>query len=102
MVTHYPQRIASPERLTTETDARRADDGFRTKVLNHLRQAFCGIHGHDVLLQFERDRMFLKCVSCGHETPGWAISEARSTITAHDDTRRRALPPRLVDVRRIA
>ena len=32
----------------------------------------CGMHGHDNLMQFEHDRMFLKCISCGHESPGWA------------------------------
>lgn len=33
----------------------------------------CGLHGHDALLSYERGRIFLRCTSCGHETPGWEI-----------------------------
>lgn len=36
-----------------------------------LRQFLCGLHGHDALLQYEPGRLFLRCTSCGHETPGW-------------------------------
>jgi hypothetical protein len=46
------------------------------RVLDGLREAYCGIHGHDSLLQFEVDRMFLKCTSCGHESPGWDLNKA--------------------------
>lgn len=38
-----------------------------------VRQALCGIRGHDRLLHFEEQRMSLRCVSCGHETKGWLI-----------------------------
>jgi hypothetical protein len=40
-------------------------------MFDRLRQMMCGLHGHDTLVQFEQDRMFLRCVSCGHETHGW-------------------------------
>lgn len=43
-------------------------------AIARVKQLFCGFHGHDALLQFETDRMFLRCVSCGHETPGWNLS----------------------------
>lgn len=46
-----------------------------TNIIDRVRQAYCGLHGHDDLLQFEQDRMFLKCASCGHESPGWEMSE---------------------------
>ena len=49
---------------------------FGERVLDGLREAYCGMHGHDSLLQFELDRMCLKCVSCGHESPGWELSKA--------------------------
>ena len=45
------------------------------RVMDRVRQMLCGLHGHDTLLQFQEDRMFLRCVSCGHETPGWEVSE---------------------------
>jgi hypothetical protein len=46
-----------------------------TNIIDLVRQAYCGLHGHDDLLQFEQDRMFLKCASCGHESPGWEMSD---------------------------
>ena len=102
MVTNYPHRIAPRDRFEIETDAHRAGDGFGTNALNRLRQVFCGIHGHDTLLQFERDRICLKCVSCGHESPGWALTEAPPTVALREDARRQALRPQLVGARRIA
>ena len=101
MVTDYPHRVASRERFQTEDEADRADDGLGTRVLTQVRQTFCGMHGHDALVQFEQDRMFLKCVSCGHESPGWDLEKTRPAIKTRDD-RRAALSPRLVGVRRIA
>jgi hypothetical protein len=37
----------------------------------------CGLQGHQGLLQFQRDRMFLRCLSCGHESSGWKLKEER-------------------------
>jgi hypothetical protein len=77
---------------------------MRGHMLDWVRQTVCGLHGHDNLLQFERERMFLRCASCGHETPGWELTEARPTVTLRGDARRHALNvrPRLVGARRIA
>jgi hypothetical protein len=101
MVTYYPHRVASRDRFETEDDAHQADDSLGIRVLNQVRQTFCGMHGHDSLVQFERERMFLKCVSCGHESPGWALDKTPRTVKSRDD-RRPALSPRLIGVRRIA
>jgi len=55
------------------------------------------------LLQFETDRMFLQCVSCGHESPGWELNENAPRISVRGDTRRLGLMrPHLVGERRIA
>jgi hypothetical protein len=43
-----------------------------------VREALCALHGHDVLLQIERGRMFPECVSCGHRTPGWDLTLRRT------------------------
>lgn len=102
MVTYYPHGVASRDRFGTENDAHRADDGLATRVLNQVRQTFCGMHGHDSLVQFDRDRMCLRCVSCGHESPGWALGGTPPTVKTRDDARRPALSPQLVGVRRIA
>jgi len=44
-------------------------------VLNGLYQLFCSLRGHDELLEFEERRIFLRCVSCGHESPGWQVGK---------------------------
>jgi hypothetical protein len=81
-----------------------ASEGFGERVLDRVREAFCGLHGHDNLLQFGQDRMFLKCVSCGHESPGWELNEPRPTDVDRIDRPRRPLsvPRTVVDERRIA
>ena len=100
MVTNYPHPVASNAGVRTTAEEAQGE-GF--SVMDRVRQMFCGLHGHDNLLQFEQDRMFLKCVSCGHETPGWSLDEAPPTVTEHGDARRHALVrPHLVSVRRIA
>ena len=103
MVTYYPHRVASRDRFETGDDAHQADDGLGIRVLNQVRQTFCGMQGHDSLVQFERDRMFLKCVSCGHESPGWELNETPPTVVARVESRRPALVrPQLIGARRIA
>jgi hypothetical protein len=42
-----------------------------------LREACCGLHGHDLLLHFEKSRLCLKCAGCGFETPGWRIERMK-------------------------
>lgn len=100
MVTNYP--IASRDGVTAATHAH--TDGLG--VLERVRQMLCGLHGHDTLLNFEQDRMSLRCVSCGHETPGWELNEARPTVTAtvtvRTDARPTAMRPHLISARRIA
>ena len=61
-----------------EGDAHRNDDGFGVHAILWMRQMFCGFQGHDNLMQFERERVFLRCVSCGHETPGWETQRGAS------------------------
>jgi hypothetical protein len=97
MVTNFP--ISSHEGLTSATTETHPDN---VGVLDRVRQIFCGLHGHDTLLHFEQDRMSLRCVSCGHETPGWELNEARPTVTIRGDARRHVLRPHLVSERRIA
>jgi hypothetical protein len=39
-------------------------------------QIACGVSGHDYLRHASRDRIFLRCATCGRETPGWHIDVA--------------------------
>ena len=49
-----------------------------------LRQALCGLHGHESFLRFGPERLSLKCVSCGHESPGWDLTTTPSTRRVRD------------------
>ncbi len=58
-----------------------ADDrprGLLAWFLAWLQQVLCALHGHDTILQYERNRMFLRCTSCGYETPGWDVSNVNA------------------------
>ena len=78
-------------------------ESLAERVWDSLREAYCGMHGHDSLLQFESGRMCLKCASCGHESPGWELNEAPPTVTVRGDARRHVIArPQLVSERRIA
>ena len=100
MVTNYLHPVRSDGVGEPASDGAQAE---AVGVLDRVRQVFCGLHGHDNLLQFEQDRMFLRCVSCGHETPGWSLDEAPPVVTARAETRRHAvIRPQLVGARRIA
>jgi len=39
------------------------------------RRLICMVTGHTTVLHFEPRRLALRCVDCGHETPGWSIGE---------------------------
>ena len=94
MVTHDGLHVAH---------AFNGEEGFGARLLERIRQLICGMHGHDTLLHFEHDRMFLRCVSCGHQTSGWELTEAPPTITVRGDARRHAIiRPKLVSARKIA
>ena len=72
-------------------------------MFDRVRQMYCGLHGHDSLLSFEHDRMFLKCTTCGHETPGWDLNEVPPTVSeAANAARQPMIRPQLVGARRVA
>jgi hypothetical protein len=72
-------------------------------VLKRIQGIVCGLHGHESVLQYERTRMFLRCTSCGHETPGWEVTPAVLTMTRRTEPRAaRAGAPEIGIVRRIA
>ncbi len=76
-----------------------------TDFVTMAHQFVCGLHGHDSLLHFERGRLSLKCLSCGHESPGWDIKQAEppEAIAAADAPEpRRRFFPHVVGVRRAA
>ena len=38
-----------------------------------LKQFYCAFRGHEEYMHFDKNRMYLQCVSCGHESPGWTV-----------------------------
>jgi hypothetical protein len=71
-------------------------------VMNRVRQSYCALHGHDNLLQFEPDRLFLKCVSCEHETPGWELSRTVAKGLRASRPQLRLVRPHFAAERRVA
>jgi hypothetical protein len=105
MVSNFPRAMASRRELTsTVVETRHADEGLGERVFGRVRQMVCAIHGHDKLLQFEQDRMFLRCVSCGHESPGWVLDETPPTALAAPSEDGSQVPSQseLINERRIA
>ena len=102
MVSNFPRHLSLPGELAPHRDATAREDGVGDRVLGRIRQAFCGLHGHDSLLQFEQDRLFLKCVSCGHESPGWNLTEGRQVRSAEPDSEEPFANQPMIDARRIA
>jgi hypothetical protein len=101
IVSMFPRWFVAPDEGSRPETSQ--GEGFGARVLDRIREGYCGLHGHDSLLSFQQDRLFLKCVSCGHETPGWSLSKTRPQIVARPDSRRRALvAPRLIGARRVA
>jgi hypothetical protein len=41
--------------------------------MESLRKFYCALRGHEEYLRFDKSRVYLQCVSCGHESPGWTV-----------------------------
>lgn len=67
-------------------------EGIGAVVLERLGQLFCGIQGHEHMLQSTDARIFLRCVTCGHESPGWDVP-IRLRAAKVQTPRARRLPP---------
>jgi hypothetical protein len=60
------------------------------RATRSIQSAVCGLHGHDPLLQVEGARIFLRCTTCGYETPGWTTSGRGPRLRFEgDETRHR-------------
>ena len=102
MVRNYPQSMASHDGMRTASGPAQ-EEGIGGRMIDWLRQTVCSLHGHDTMLHYQQERISLRCVSCGHETPGWMLNEVPPTVTIRGDARRLAMPrPQLVSARRIA
>jgi hypothetical protein len=53
----------------------RPQPGAVARAARLAGEALCAVlHGHELILQVETGRRIrLRCVNCGHQTPGWKI-----------------------------
>jgi hypothetical protein len=87
MVTNYAQQ------LTASGVGREHTSALVIRVVTRFGQLLCGIRGHDAILHFEGKRVMMRCTSCGHDTPGWEISERGPRRRFEGDARRHLLKP---------
>lgn len=87
------QELALVRHLPSAEDPSAGDggDGLLSRAIDAIRQRLCALHGHDQLLQFEEDRIFLRCASCGFETPGWQVGERPPRARFRGEAHERAL-----------
>ncbi len=86
MVTNYPQEIqeiVAPS-VGTTTVAPSANHVL-ARLWKRVQFALCSLHGHDPLLHYDQNRIYLRCASCGHETPGWELDQRRPRVRFHGD-----------------
>jgi|WetSurSiteA1Bulk_404760.scaffolds.fasta_scaffold194325_1 hypothetical protein len=84
MVTNYLQEIVTQP----VTAAENAPDKAISRLWKRVQAVLCSVRGHDPLLHFDQNRIYLRCASCGHETPGWELDERRPRIRFRGDPRR--------------
>ena len=99
MVTNYPQQLAATSELPTTTTSDATAFG---RAMARLGQTLCGFRGHDSVLHFEGKRVMMRCTSCGHDTPGWEISDRGPRRRYEGDARRHLLTQRRLVLRKSA
>jgi hypothetical protein len=88
MVTNYPQQLAATSEPTQNASA---DESVVARAMTRLSQVLCGVSGHDSVLHFERNRVMMRCTSCGFDTPGWEISGRGPRLRYEGDAHRHLL-----------
>ena len=80
-------RVPGPRTLTT-TDAGAHALSALKRLTSWLRCTWCVLNGgHYKVLHTEPDRMALRCVACGHRSPGWEVGSPRlaRAMPAHSE-----------------
>ena len=87
-------RIAEPDSLRTVRPSTALLKSLVTKLLSHLRSIWCVINGgHFKVLHTEPQRLALRCVACGHTSPGWEVGSMRLRRAPADSDRVRVQRP---------
>ena len=48
--------------------------------MGSLKRLICALRGHESYRHFEKNRVYLQCIACGHESPGWTIDTRRPVL----------------------
>ena len=48
--------------------------------MGSLRRLMCALRGHESYLHYEKNRVYLQCIGCGHESPGWTVDRPRPVL----------------------
>jgi hypothetical protein len=83
------EQVAAPVVTAHETGG--AAWNLFSRATRSIQSAVCGLQGHDPLLQVEAGRMFLRCTTCGHETPGWTTASRGPRLRFGGDRERHRL-----------
>ena len=73
-------RIAERGTLTADRPAitTGAVTSLLGRIMSWLRSTWCVINGgHFKVLHTEPDKLALRCVACGHMSPGWEVGSPR-------------------------
>ncbi len=73
--------VAHAERMPSTTSSPAGADALGSRLTTVLVaaaewvfQSVCGLSGHNLAWHFERNRVSLHCLNCGHKTPGWTVN----------------------------
>jgi hypothetical protein len=98
MVTNYPQQLTAS--MTTER--KRQEESFLHRMVESIRQSLCAMRGHDSVLHFEKNKVLLRCTSCGYDSPGWDVGHKRPRTVFEGDAERHLLRRDPIHLRRTA
>ncbi len=70
-------RIPGPRAISGHDVRGHVSSALQT-LTSWLRSTWCVLNGgHYKVLHTEPDRMALRCVACGHRSPGWEVGSPR-------------------------
>jgi hypothetical protein len=77
-------RIPEARRLTI--DSVNSTVSAWTRLTSWCKSTWCVVNGgHYKVLHTDPNRMALRCVACGHMSPGWQVGAARLTHRTQTD-----------------
>ena len=85
MVTNYAQQVL------TQFGREGTGAALVSRALTGFSRLLCGMRGHDPVMHFEAKRVTMRCTSCGHDSPGWEITDRGPRRRFEGDAQRHLL-----------